>query len=486
MPDNFAAVLLSIKPEHAQKIYSGQKKAELRKSFSNRTPNLIFLYETEPVFSITGAIVTSHMKKMATPDAVEYAAVLGIQKERAKKYFATRKSGWVLGISQAIRFAEPLSLNEARSLNHYFRVPQVFAFLEKDEALTQELMQRFNKYANKTISLRSIKKSSHFDFSELVFSEVGESYADIDSDFVNQLLVPAVGEAHAFSTARKRVMEVMWLKQVVGFLVLTEKTYGAIKSGPVLLKPEFRGLGLGAEIRKAIDSYALAHRFFKVYCTAAANKQFVISYLLKAGMKMEAKLRLHLDEGRDELVFGKMIFQKTTAAQKTRKPPSTGRSNSFASFSVRPGDKDFKAALNLFLENMKDWYFKPHRSLKRALEGSLEFQTLQGGNFSEKRRVLYLTKRAGKPVCAVLATLKRSSMLKLNVVSRFDDCDVYVATLKEIMKAHAYRRIYLTVPVSKPGVVKALNDLGFEFEGLLENPFGMGMNHSCFGWLAPS
>lgn len=53
-------VLLSIKPEWAKKIYSGEKTIEFRKNFPlkyNLSEDYIFLYETKPIFAVTGYIV---------------------------------------------------------------------------------------------------------------------------------------------------------------------------------------------------------------------------------------------------------------------------------------------------------------------------------------------------------------------------------------------------------------------------------------------
>lgn len=52
-------VLLSIKPEWAQKIYSGEKTVEFRKNFPlkyNLCEDYIFLYETKPICRVTGCI----------------------------------------------------------------------------------------------------------------------------------------------------------------------------------------------------------------------------------------------------------------------------------------------------------------------------------------------------------------------------------------------------------------------------------------------
>lgn len=50
------AVLLSIHPEWAEKIYSGEKKVEWRKTFpTEATPGLpVLIYETAPVCMVTG------------------------------------------------------------------------------------------------------------------------------------------------------------------------------------------------------------------------------------------------------------------------------------------------------------------------------------------------------------------------------------------------------------------------------------------------
>lgn len=50
------AVLLSIRPKRAEKIYSGEKAVEWRKTFpTEATPGMpVLLYETAPVCKVTG------------------------------------------------------------------------------------------------------------------------------------------------------------------------------------------------------------------------------------------------------------------------------------------------------------------------------------------------------------------------------------------------------------------------------------------------
>ena len=60
------AILLSIHPKWAKKIYSGEKKVEWRKTassnpFIDQIP--IFLYETAPVKKITGLIYVDRIKR---------------------------------------------------------------------------------------------------------------------------------------------------------------------------------------------------------------------------------------------------------------------------------------------------------------------------------------------------------------------------------------------------------------------------------------
>ena len=106
-------VLLSIKPEYAEKILSGEKRFEFRKAlFKNKDVKTVVIYATMPVGKIVGefefdGVVTG------TPDAVwsQTESHSGISQDFFEEYFEGREMAHAIKVGNVIRYREPLNLN---------------------------------------------------------------------------------------------------------------------------------------------------------------------------------------------------------------------------------------------------------------------------------------------------------------------------------------------------------------------------------------
>ena len=471
-------LLLTIRPEHAAQIYSGQKRAELRKSFPANA-RIVFLYETEPVGAITGAFTVLKALQASVSQAVELAAEHGVDPDRAETYYGDRDKGWVVRIGLSVRFETAIRRDELRRRDHYFNVPQTFSYLDRFEGLTQFLMDRFVDASSKNVHLRPITEESRGAFEKLMLTEVGADYDDIDDDFVSQVLNEGVGLRAAFSTTAKHALEAHWGPHVIGYTVLTQKSFGAWKTGPSILLTEYRSLGLGQAVRHAIRKYCVEHGALSVYCTAADTKPTVVSYLLNSGMQFQARLREHLASDRDELVFAEQFKVRPAP------PVITKRKLNRGARIVRLGAEGSQTqkAINFFLSMMPYWYFKPQQGLRESvLDGVRSFD--EGSRrYSDKGRALFaLRSSRGHYIAVALVTMKRSEMAKINLVSSVDSAKDQGRLLGTIVRQFSQlRRFYLTTPMSRLETIGAAISLGFAFEGILENPFGTGLDHACLG-----
>jgi predicted transcriptional regulator/GNAT superfamily N-acetyltransferase len=441
------------------------------------------MYETAPISALTGAFSVKEAIKTSVPEAVALAAAEGVDISRAATYYGERESGWVVRIGLSVRFRHPITLSELKDRDHYFTAPQTFAYLSRFEGLTQDLLYTFQAESQSAIILQQLSEENRNTFIRLVRSEVGSAYEDIDDDFLNQILDDNIGLESAFSTRGKYVLEAVWGEHIIGFTVLTEKIYRAWKSGPTILLPEFRGFGLGQALRKKIQEFCVERGAIGIYCTCAESRPAVVSYLLNSGMVFQARLREHLSKGRDELVFIKKLS--------TRTPPVNHRvkvSNVVIRGSViRATAKNLNLdpILNFFLQQMPRWYFNPGPNLSSAIRESLV--SLESGitRYSAKGRILYgFVNDRGRPIVCALLTSKRSNMAKINLVATVESPPTIKRLLTRLLSdARNYRRIYLTVPVWKVSTTMVLLELGFRFEGILQDPFGTGIDHACYGYI---
>lgn len=124
-------VLLSIKPEFAERIFDGTKRFEFRRSvFRNRSVRTVVVYVTQPVGMIVGEFDVAGIIT-ATPDGLwertsEYA---GISREFFNSYFEGRQNAFAIEVAGVRRFAEPIQ--PARVIEN-FTPPQSYMYVSDD------------------------------------------------------------------------------------------------------------------------------------------------------------------------------------------------------------------------------------------------------------------------------------------------------------------------------------------------------------------
>lgn len=106
-------VLLSIKPEYAEKILNGEKRFEFRKAlFKNRDVKTVVIYATMPVGKVVGEFEFDGIVS-GTPKAVwlETEDYSGISQDFFEEYFEGREMAHAIKVGNVIRYKDPLSLN---------------------------------------------------------------------------------------------------------------------------------------------------------------------------------------------------------------------------------------------------------------------------------------------------------------------------------------------------------------------------------------
>lgn len=122
-------VLLSIKPEFVEKIFSGEKKFEYRRSLFRREDiSTIVIYATQPVGMIVGEFEISSVLQ-DDPDRI-WAATRkssGITEEFFNQYFSGKKIGYAIQIGKVQRYAKLINPHNA---DRAFVAPQSFMYIE--------------------------------------------------------------------------------------------------------------------------------------------------------------------------------------------------------------------------------------------------------------------------------------------------------------------------------------------------------------------
>ncbi len=120
-------ILLSIKPEFAEKIFSGEKQYEFRRViFKKNNVEKVVIYASAPVGKIIGefeieTVLTGDLE--ALWDRTKHWA--GITKEYFMGYFNGRTNGYAIKIGKHSKYKSPRSIKSAFGM----KPPQSFAYV---------------------------------------------------------------------------------------------------------------------------------------------------------------------------------------------------------------------------------------------------------------------------------------------------------------------------------------------------------------------
>lgn len=122
-------VILSIKPQYAEAIFSGKKKFEYRKSIFRKDVQSVVVYESSPCCRIIGEFFFDEIL-IDNPSAIwskthEHS---GISHAFFDDYFQNRNLAYAIRISKAVRYSEPIPFNV---LFPNCRPPQSFMYINE-------------------------------------------------------------------------------------------------------------------------------------------------------------------------------------------------------------------------------------------------------------------------------------------------------------------------------------------------------------------
>ena len=121
-------VVLSIKPEFANKIFDGSKKFEFRKSiFKNKEVKSIIVYASSPVQKVIGEFEIAEIYNYDLDSlwrlTKDYS---GISEDYFYQYFSDKEKGFAIKIKNKRKYKIPKCLREDFKLNP----PQSFAYVK--------------------------------------------------------------------------------------------------------------------------------------------------------------------------------------------------------------------------------------------------------------------------------------------------------------------------------------------------------------------
>lgn len=129
-------LLLSIRPEHANKIFNGTKKVELRRVRPRRITegSKVLVYVSSPVKALVGSFeIERVVEALPTELWVRVQEEAGINREQFYNYYDGATRGIGIYLQKTKRFSKPLKLAQIRELWENFCPPQCYRYLNPDE-----------------------------------------------------------------------------------------------------------------------------------------------------------------------------------------------------------------------------------------------------------------------------------------------------------------------------------------------------------------
>ncbi len=464
------AILLSIKPVFAEKILSGEKKFELRKSIPRQEVGRVYLYVSGGQ-GIVGCFEIAEIISKPIDELWRSTGDSGTSRERFYKYFSGRSLGHAISVLNPVRFAAPIFPDDIRSVESKFTAPQGFIYIEPKSSLGKMLEKhRTVQLSQKRIRLCPLQKANKDRYITDVTSEISKRYDDITNRFAKNIVKIHFSQMDlsGVNTAQKEVLEVRQDRRLIGFTTLTHKYGYSTKSGPSILFKQYRGKGLGIEMRHAVDALCRSRGRGKLYCTCPDNDLKLVRHLLSTGYRIEGHLLAHYTANRGDFILGKQlrfpIAPAATIAFKHNHPYSTKE--------LRPS---MKVACTTLIDSWSFNYWGIRRTPELLREINVIPMTKLGYKSYEEKAVGGFSIVAGaKEVGLCCLMPKRGGAIKVSYFSDNGHEDSFMTVMDKVEKCgrmHGKRKLYTIIPLNFIALVDLFRRFGFQGEGLIRQAY---------------
>lgn len=120
--------ILSVKPEYATKILSGEKLYEYRKTIFRRPVKKVYIYASSPVCMIVGEFQIDHILQDSPKSLWNLThSASGVSKAFFLRYFKGKSLGYAIRLKEVVSYPSPLS---PLKLREDFKAPQNYIYVE--------------------------------------------------------------------------------------------------------------------------------------------------------------------------------------------------------------------------------------------------------------------------------------------------------------------------------------------------------------------
>jgi predicted transcriptional regulator len=130
-------MLISVRPVYAQKLLSGAKTVELRRTRPRiRAGGIVLIYASAPEMKLVGAFEVDDVIERAPSCLWRCVGKLtGITRKEFFSYFHGVQSGYGIRVRKVWKLDEPRSLSDLRRAMPSFLPPQIYRYLDWERAL---------------------------------------------------------------------------------------------------------------------------------------------------------------------------------------------------------------------------------------------------------------------------------------------------------------------------------------------------------------
>lgn len=195
------SVIISLHPEHANKILSGVKKLEFRRVWASKPVNTVLIYSTAPIQKIVAIAYVKTVHKGSPNKLWSLAKDIGggLSRRNIYKYFKGRKVGFAVEFYHVDKLQVPVKPDE---IFENFYPPQSFTYVNEEQLkyLQRITMDKESKQG-KLIFISGVHGVGKTTMCESYVSRFGSTHKSASS-LIKQ------AKADAFNNSTKKVKDI--------------------------------------------------------------------------------------------------------------------------------------------------------------------------------------------------------------------------------------------------------------------------------------
>jgi len=124
------AIIISIKPKYAEKIYAGTKTIELRRSIgtSFQKNSLCYIYASSPARSVTGEARIASIELLSIAELkATHCISADVSASEMDIYFQGKENGYAIRLRSVFKYKTPIPLQLLREFTD-FHPPQSYRY----------------------------------------------------------------------------------------------------------------------------------------------------------------------------------------------------------------------------------------------------------------------------------------------------------------------------------------------------------------------